>query len=382
MKLAVLLSLLLVPQMANAICEIPLVTDSTKVAKTGDTMTGSLIMSGVPISLTGSSGYINSESSITTLGRFFGPLTGNVTGNCSGTAGSLAATPTTAPSGYVSRGVDASGNAQTAWVETAATSGSTNPITSGAAFTALASKAASGSNGDITALTALSNGGLKDGTVYGQDIALSTVNLTNLNQSGASDGQVATWDNALGRWKPATPASGAGTVTTQGSPAAGSIAIFQSGTVISSSAFSTSAGGIVGASSVTYITVNETSLSSTTYTASCVNNGVTGSSVTVTLVSGQQVEVFMQGDDSNNTSTEVNTYYFKQDGVIPSPFSTPSVTAKSFGHCFSNNASNFYGCIARTIMNPGAGTHTYCLGAFTQSGTLTLSNLQFGVRIF
>jgi hypothetical protein len=233
MKLAVLLSLLLVPQMANAICEIPLVTDSTKVAKTGDTMTGSLIMSGVPISLTGSSGYINSESSITTLGRFFGPLTGNVTGNCSGTAGSLAATPTTAPSGYVSRGVDASGNAQTAWVESAATSGSTNPITSGAAYTALGLKAADSAvvhlagTENITgakAFQATGNGtyslAASSGISVGQDVQVTgTVQANKFKGDGSQ----------------LTGIGGGGTVTTQGSPAAGQVPIFQAGTIISSS---------------------------------------------------------------------------------------------------------------------------------------------------
>jgi hypothetical protein len=235
MRLAVLLSFLLVPQMANAICEIPLVTDSTKVAKTGDTMTGSLIMSGVPISLTGSSGYINSESSITTLGMFFGPLTGNVTGNCSGTAGSLAATPTAAPSGYVSRGVDASGNAQTAWVESAATSGSTNPITSGAAYTALGLKAADSAvvhlagTENITgakAFQATGNGtyslAASSGISVGQDVQVTgTVQANKFKGDGSQ----------------LTGIGGGGTVTTQGSPAAGYMAAFQGSSAISTAPY-------------------------------------------------------------------------------------------------------------------------------------------------
>jgi hypothetical protein len=69
--------------------------------------------------------------------------------------------------------------------------------------TALAGKAASGSNGDITALTALTAGGLADGTIYGQDIALSTVSLNKLYSSGANNNDVVTYDSSLGRWKPA-----------------------------------------------------------------------------------------------------------------------------------------------------------------------------------
>ncbi len=86
-----------------------------------------------------------------TAAQFVGPLVGDVTGNVSGSAGSatgnsgtataLAADPSDAASGFVCRGINASGTCQPAWVETAATSVSTNPISSGAAYTALAAKA-------------------------------------------------------------------------------------------------------------------------------------------------------------------------------------------------------------------------------------------------
>ena len=72
--------------------------------------------------------------------------------------------------------------------------------------TALGSKAASGANGDITSLTALTAGGLPNLSVYGQDIALSTIPLADLNQSGAALNNVIAWDGA--KWTPTAPGAG------------------------------------------------------------------------------------------------------------------------------------------------------------------------------
>lgn len=61
-------------------------------------------------------------------------LTGaNVVGPVA-TSTALAVTPTAAPSGFVSRGIDASGNSLNATVDAVAVNGSTNPIQSGAVF--------------------------------------------------------------------------------------------------------------------------------------------------------------------------------------------------------------------------------------------------------
>ena len=57
------------------------------------------------------------------------------------TATALAADPADAASGYVCRGINDSGTCQPAWVETAATNGSTNPVTSYLVFDQLALKA-------------------------------------------------------------------------------------------------------------------------------------------------------------------------------------------------------------------------------------------------
>ena len=75
MRLVLLAALFLIPHKVYAACETILASDSTKVYRTGDTMTGSL---------TNSSGFVGPLT-----GNVVGNLTGNVTGNCSGTAASI-----------------------------------------------------------------------------------------------------------------------------------------------------------------------------------------------------------------------------------------------------------------------------------------------------
>lgn len=104
---AALLAVLLASQ-AQAGCETILATDSSKVAKAGDTMTGPLVFSGP-------NSYVTAVSSINAQGiwgTFTGNLTGNVTGNCSGNAGTataLAANGANCAAGNAPLGVDASG---------------------------------------------------------------------------------------------------------------------------------------------------------------------------------------------------------------------------------------------------------------------------------
>lgn len=104
---AAILAVLLASQ-AQAGCETILATDSSKVAKSGDTMTGPLVFSGA-------SSYVTAVSSINgqgIWGTFTGDLTGDVTGDCSGNAGTataLAANGANCSSGNAPLGVDASG---------------------------------------------------------------------------------------------------------------------------------------------------------------------------------------------------------------------------------------------------------------------------------
>ncbi len=66
-------------------------TDLTKVAKTGDTMTGTLTMTNVSVSLTGALGSVVGQSSVTTSGGLFGAALA-VGGSSITTAGALTLT--------------------------------------------------------------------------------------------------------------------------------------------------------------------------------------------------------------------------------------------------------------------------------------------------
>lgn len=107
-------------------------------------------------SVGGSSFSVSGGSATVAYAMTAGSFAGNAT-----TASALKAAGSKCSSGNVAIGVDVSGNCIAGFVDTSATSGSTNTITSGAMFTALAGKqasgsyAASGANGDITSLTAL-----------------------------------------------------------------------------------------------------------------------------------------------------------------------------------------------------------------------------------
>lgn len=96
-----------------------------------------------------------------TAAQFNGPLSGNAT-----TATALAANPSDAASGYLARGIQANGTVEPAWVETAGTSGSTNPVTSGALYThnTSAGAHASGVAGNAATATALAANGTNAGS--------------------------------------------------------------------------------------------------------------------------------------------------------------------------------------------------------------------------
>ncbi|OGR57128.1 MAG: hypothetical protein A2X36_15070 [Elusimicrobia bacterium GWA2_69_24] len=98
-------------------------------AKSTFTAAGALAMAaGKAITLNGSGGYITTGSSVN-AGAFFGDgsnLTGIIPGHGDGT---------NAGSGFLCLGTDASGNCQTALVDSSAVSASTSPVQSGALFT-------------------------------------------------------------------------------------------------------------------------------------------------------------------------------------------------------------------------------------------------------
>lgn len=117
------------------------------------------LSSGVPVpnilidkSTSAQIGSCSLPNVVTALNTGAGPTCqqpSNVTGNAAtATAAQLA--PSAANSGYLCRGVDASWNCLTAFVDATEVSGSTNPVTSGRMFTALAGKQPTGNY--ITAL--------------------------------------------------------------------------------------------------------------------------------------------------------------------------------------------------------------------------------------
>jgi hypothetical protein len=168
---------LLYPSTAATSASIILQGNGGRITANGITLKSSATVQG-PLAVTGT----------VTAGGFSGPLSGNAA-----TATALAAAGSTAGSGYVCRGVDASGNCIPAVVDATAISGSTNPVQSGGIYTALAGKQASGSYAlstgqaftgnisapNVTASTAIVSGNVSVGTttaastkleVYGGDM--------------------------------------------------------------------------------------------------------------------------------------------------------------------------------------------------------------------
>ena len=99
-------------------------------------------------------GNIHAATGTVTAAHFSGPLMGTASYAIgASTAAALAAAGSTAGSGFICRGVDASGNCIGSAVDVSAVSGSTNPVQSGAMYTALAGKQASGSYALTTGAT-------------------------------------------------------------------------------------------------------------------------------------------------------------------------------------------------------------------------------------
>jgi hypothetical protein len=141
---------------------------------------------------------------------------GTITAALSGNATTTTAfdhTPTAAQSGYLSRGVDSGGNAQTAFVETNAAGvfASTSPASAGALYSHNTSAAAhaSGIAGNAATATALA-----------------------ANGTNCSAGSYAMGVDQQGNAEGCT-AAGTGTVTIQGTPQVGQVMVSQGGNVIS-----------------------------------------------------------------------------------------------------------------------------------------------------
>lgn len=233
---------------------------ATYVNKAGDTMTGTLNMTNVGVTLTGASGNVTSASSVT-ASSFFGnganvtgvtaanvaaanvaagslggsviassiavnavqdasvvavsgsKVSGGIAGN-SGTATALAANGANCAASSYPLGVDASGAAESCGTSISGNAGTvtTNANLTGG-VTSVGNAATVVTNANLTGVvtsagnaTSIAAGALTDGTVYGQDIALSTIPLGALNQSGATLSQIAKWNGTI--WAPADDATG------------------------------------------------------------------------------------------------------------------------------------------------------------------------------
>lgn len=119
------------------------------------------------------------------------------------TAGALAAPGTPAPSGFVCRGVDASGNCLRAAVDAAAVSGSTDPIQSGAVFALAGTFALTNAYNLFTASQAIADGNPADIFIFqastsataNYGLAYSTIGVLSV-KSNSTGGLVATFGSA------------------------------------------------------------------------------------------------------------------------------------------------------------------------------------------
>lgn len=150
---ALFIAALLAPQSAYAECETILATDSSKVSKAGDTMTGTL-------SMDGASAYITSGSSIT--GNHFGD-----------------------GSGLTNIGTSALANSAVDTTKLATDAVTTAKIINGAVDTSK------------LAPDAVTTAKILDGTITGPDVASSTIPLNALNQSGCSTDDVIKWGGSF-----------------------------------------------------------------------------------------------------------------------------------------------------------------------------------------
>jgi hypothetical protein len=203
------------------------------------------------------------------------------------------------------------------------------------------------------------------GQVIGPDVAASTIPANALNQSGATDGQVMAWSAANGSWGPST--ASVGTVTTQGSPAAGQVAVFQAGTVISTGpiSYTPSAGLVISStfsiSTFTFLTADYTSVtraagvclpgSTITWTAS-------GTLPAMLHFGGGQVQTFNSA--SGQTNILVDGQYV--DGYGPSVYMWWTDNTAAVRDWFPVEINH------RMTSILSAGSHSACLSTQSDSG--------------
>ena len=199
--------------------------------------------------------------------------------------------------------------------------------------------AASGANGDITSMTALTAGGLPNSSVIGPDVAVSTLQAVHMNSAGATDGWVLTADGSGGvAWEAA-------------------------------------AGGTV-ASSFTYVAP---------FTATQTSFIVAYATVTVTLAGTSPLDIcwgLSAGANGVNTAIGIS---FMEDGAFIAKGGPTLEAAYSLVQVLgTTNQTELSRCV--TVPARAAGAHSYAVTvavnantASVGSGGVTRTNMSFGV---
>jgi len=267
------------------------------------------------------------------------------------TATALAADPADAASGYVCRGINAAGTCQPAWIETAATNGSTNPITSDAAFDQLALKA------NLTGATFTGLVAAPDYTAtYG--LAAATAALT-----GALSAASATLTGGGAAPYSLTTSSGIHLLAGQFYMENGSTLRWPDGTVTSTSPAGGGGGAAAKVSSFTYVPAWSTSQTSLVACAP-------SSTVTVTCAGTCTLQVSFSGAAQIGSYNSEASIGFLVDGG----YADARWNATAGGTTWNNKSGGFCDSISMSYrVTLASGSHSFCLTAAVYNAGQTLT---------
>lgn len=102
---------------------------------------------------------------------------------------------------------------------------------------------------------------------------------------------------------------------------------------------------------------------------------VTGSTVSITIVAGQRIELHAIITVSNDTAGVGHNFYVEQNAVDLTPVSRWRSAA-------ANTSGNETSVTFHKMLNPGAGTHTYKLKWANSSGNMYSARSYLSVRAF
>lgn len=392
----------MVARLAYSACETVLATDPTRVLKAGDTMTGGLTMTNVAITLTGASGNVVGNSSMT-ASAFFGDganLTAlNATQLTSGTlpmariaTGDIDTTKLKTGSVDTNRlnndavtalkildlnvttqklaanAVDTTklGSGSVGQSQLQASAVNTNNIVAAAVDT---TKILAGSV-DTNRLSrdAVTTEKILFGAVDTSKILLGAVDTNRLGNSSVTNAKIL--EGAVDTKKMAVTGVAAGSYA---SPASVSVDI--SGRITAISAGSGAAGSVV-VSSFTLVPISYAE------TQTACNVCVPGSTITVTMNGSVDALVFWSASCIHGTNGAQKFFNVLEDGLYMDAFDGTTVGAMHYETALVANERENCSFTAR-VKPRSAASHSYCLCAATNTGTLTLpgnAKGHFGVR--